>query len=35
MSPIFADGRKIETSKDNTIFDYADSLKLRVPTSCG
>jgi uncharacterized 2Fe-2S/4Fe-4S cluster protein (DUF4445 family) len=35
MSPIFADGRKIETSKDKTIFDYADSLKLRVPTSCG
>ena len=35
MSPIFADGHKIESSENKTIFDYADSLKLRVPTSCG
>tara|TARA_Y100000996_G_scaffold411715_2_gene396382 strand:+ start:25 stop:1650 length:1626 start_codon:yes stop_codon:yes gene_type:complete len=35
MSPIFADNQEIEGSKDKTIFDYADSLKLRVPTSCG
>lgn len=35
MSPIFADSQEIEGSKDKTIFDYADSLKLRVPTSCG
>ena len=35
MSPIFADGHKIESSENNTIFDYADFLKLRVPTSCG
>ena len=35
MSPIFADGQKIESSENNTIFDYADFLKLRVPTSCG
>lgn len=32
---MYADGREIELTVGKTVFDYADSLKLRVPTSCG
>ena len=35
MSPIFSEGKRISSSEKKTIFDYADALKLRVPTSCG
>ena len=35
MSPVIADGREVQYIEKNTLFDYADSLNLRVPTSCG
>ena len=35
MSPVIADGRKVQYKEKNTLFDYADSLDVRVPTSCG
>lgn len=34
MSPLYHDGRELEVAPDKTIFDYADNLNLRVPTSC-
>ena len=35
MSPIHHGDRQLESAAGKTIFDYADSLKVRVPTSCG
>ena len=35
MSPVIADGREVQYREKNTLFDYADSLEVRVPTSCG
>ena len=35
MSPLYHGDRTLELVADKTIFDYADSLKVRVPTSCG
>ena len=35
MCPIFSEGKRISSDENKTIFDYADALKLRVPTSCG
>ena len=35
MSPVFSDGRQVPISPNGTLFDYADRLKIRVPTSCG
>ena len=35
MSPLYHDGRRLELVPGKTIFDYADHLKVRVPTSCG
>ena len=35
MSPIFSEGKRISFDEKKTIFDYADILKVRVPTSCG
>ncbi|MCI0440929.1 MAG: ASKHA domain-containing protein [Chloroflexi bacterium] len=35
MSPLYHDGRELELVAGKTIFDYADALKVRVPTSCG
>ena len=35
MSPVFSDGREQTSLPGNTIFEYADSLSVRVPTSCG
>jgi uncharacterized 2Fe-2S/4Fe-4S cluster protein (DUF4445 family) len=34
MSPLYHDGREIELAEGRTIFDYADNLRVRVPTSC-
>jgi uncharacterized 2Fe-2S/4Fe-4S cluster protein (DUF4445 family) len=34
MSPLYHNGRPLELATGKTIFDYADALKLRVPTSC-
>ena len=35
MSPIFFEKFQIESEKNKSIFDYADFLNVRVPTSCG
>ena len=35
MSPLYHSGRELELVPGRTIFDYADDLKVRVPTSCG
>ena len=35
MSPLLHDGRELNLVAGQTIFDYADALKIRVPTSCG
>ncbi|MDA1280351.1 MAG: ASKHA domain-containing protein [Chloroflexi bacterium] len=35
MSPVFLDSNKIDANKDESLFDFADSLSVRVPTSCG
>ena len=34
MAPLFHGGREFELLAGKTMFDYADDLKLRVPTSC-
>ena len=35
MSPLYHAGRELALVPGRTIFDYADALKVRVPTSCG
>lgn len=35
MSPMLHEGRSLEIAAGDVIFDYADSLNVRVPTSCG
>ena len=35
MSPLYHGDRQLELVAGKTIFDYADDLKVRVPTSCG
>ena len=34
MAPLFHGGRELELTAGKTIFDYADNLRVRVPTSC-
>lgn len=35
MSPLHHAGRTIDLALGRAIFDYADEVRLRVPTSCG
>ena len=35
MSPLIHQGRSLKLESGRTMFDYADSLRVRVPTSCG
>ena len=35
MSPLNYDGQTLESLVGSSIFDYADALSVRVPTSCG
>ena len=35
MSPLYHSGRQLELTAGRSIFDYADDLRVRVPTSCG
>ena len=35
MPFLLFEGKKLPLSTDKTIFDYADELQVRVPTSCG
>ena len=35
MSPVFLNSKRLDSKKDDSLFDFADSLAIRVPTSCG
>jgi len=35
MATITHGNRKLELEGGKTLFDYADDLKVQVPTSCG
>jgi len=35
LSPLIHGSKKLPLDQDKTVFDYADDLKIRVPTSCG
>ena len=35
MSPLHYDGQTLDSLVGKSIFDYADALSVRVPTSCG
>ena len=35
MSPILHDSRRLDSVVGRSIFEYADALSVRVPTSCG
>ena len=35
MAPLHYDQHHLDSEIGKTLFDYADSLKVRVPTSCG
>ena len=35
MSPLIHGARRLALSAGRTLFDYADELRVRVPTSCG
>ena len=35
MSPVILNSQILEASENDSLFDFADSLSVRVPTSCG
>ena len=35
MSPVFLNSKELFAKKDDSLFDFADALSVRVPTSCG
>ena len=35
MSPLHYDGQTLDSLAGKSVFDYADALSVRVPTSCG
>jgi len=35
LSPVFLSSKRLDSKKDDSLFDFADSLSIRVPTSCG
>ena len=35
MSPVYLNSQKLDSVKGESLFDFADSLSVRVPTSCG
>ncbi|MBT4125702.1 MAG: DUF4445 domain-containing protein [Chloroflexi bacterium] len=35
MSPVFLNSEKLDANLNDSLFDFADSLSIRVPTSCG
>ncbi len=34
MSPVILNSKRLDAKKDDSLFDFADSLSVRVPTSC-
>ena len=35
MSPVFLNSKRLDSKKDDSLVDFAESLAIRVPTSCG
>ena len=35
MSPVFLNSNKLDANQHDSLFDFADALSVRVPTSCG
>jgi len=35
LSPVFLNSKRLDSKKDDSLFDFAYSLSIRVPTSCG
>tara|TARA_B100000029_G_scaffold430069_1_gene440815 strand:+ start:4729 stop:6369 length:1641 start_codon:yes stop_codon:yes gene_type:complete len=35
LSPVYLNSQKLDSEKGDSLFDFADSLSVRVPTSCG
>jgi len=35
LSPVFLNSKELDAKKDDSLFDFADALSVRVPTSCG
>ena len=35
MSPVYLNSKKLDAKTNDSLFDLADSLSVRVPTSCG
>jgi len=35
LSPVFLNSNKLDANKHDSLFDFADALSVRVPTSCG
>jgi uncharacterized 2Fe-2S/4Fe-4S cluster protein (DUF4445 family) len=35
LSPVFINSKEIDAKKNDSLFDFADALSVRVPTSCG
>ena len=33
--PVILNGHEIQSHRGKSLFDYADHLRVRVPTSCG
>ena len=34
MSPVFLNSKKLDSKTNDSLFDFADTLSVRVPTSC-
>jgi len=34
LSPVFLNSKKLDSKKNDSLFDFADTLSVRVPTSC-
>jgi len=34
LSPVILNSKRLDAKKDDSLFDFADSLSVRVPTSC-
>ncbi len=35
MSPVYHGGSVLQSSPGKSVFEYADALRVRAPTSCG
>jgi uncharacterized 2Fe-2S/4Fe-4S cluster protein (DUF4445 family) len=35
LSPVYLDSKELDSNKNDSLFDFTDTLSIRVPTSCG